>query len=251
MPHKRSKRSVRDQQRNERGTDLAPTGGTSAEGIPKSVSRVLDAAKVRQDFRQKKRKLADAEDDGQSSKRRRRDAEGAKEILIKPGESLKHFNRRVEDDMRPLVRSAMQTSSAVGRKARKDQTKAKDSKADYYATDSDRKQKTKAVADPPVPSSEEKHKGRPKEFSKLSTSTPRRLNDIAMAPPDLNKPPRGTTRMKAADGTSGRGSSVLSMAQKAMMDTEREKVIKRYREMKEKKRVSGRALDENPEESAD
>ena len=79
MPHKRAKNSVREQQRKERsaqtrfsrlyptpgsfrGADLAPPGensgngmGISTERIPKSASRVLDAARIRADYKQKKR----------------------------------------------------------------------------------------------------------------------------------------------------------------------------------------------------
>ena len=129
MPHKRAKNTVREQQRKERsaptfkplfpsyflrGTDLAPPGAgstaLSTEGIPKSVSRVLDAARIRAEYRQKKRARLHEEDGGadapttpaKAKKRRRaaidsdvgdKAASSTMTIEIRPGESLKHFNR--------------------------------------------------------------------------------------------------------------------------------------------------------------
>lgn len=120
MPHKRAKRSAREQQRKERseltfkllspsyfprGTDLAPPGGGSStvlstEGIPKSVSRVLDAVRIRAEYRQKKRtRLIEEDGDADASKKRHRAAANsdvgnkATTIEIQPGESLRHFNR--------------------------------------------------------------------------------------------------------------------------------------------------------------
>jgi hypothetical protein len=121
MPHKRAKRTVREQQRKERsaltfkhfsssyfprGTDLAPPGANSTtEGIPKSVSRVLDAARIRAEYRLKKRARLLEEDGGadapttlaKAKKRRRRGTADTDQetttIEIKPGESLKHFNQ--------------------------------------------------------------------------------------------------------------------------------------------------------------
>jgi hypothetical protein len=120
-----------------RGTDLAPPGvintshngmGISTELIPKSATRVLDAARIRAEYRQKKRARMQMEgaadtnayDDHMGGatklsthKRRRTDVGAGAEkskvlakgkgkghhpvdtqaIEIQPGESLKHFNR--------------------------------------------------------------------------------------------------------------------------------------------------------------
>ena len=76
----------------------------STEGIPKSVSRILNAAQIRGDFKEKKRAAASSEDVGPAKKRRKSNggedtAQGLgsekKRISIKPGESLAHFNRSV------------------------------------------------------------------------------------------------------------------------------------------------------------
>lgn len=94
-----------------RGMDVAPSGNLSTEGIPKSVSRILDAAKIREDFKQRKRTALDEPSDGSGRpKKKRKQAvddtrekattapnekgkEKAAEIKIKPGETLAHFNR--------------------------------------------------------------------------------------------------------------------------------------------------------------
>lgn len=95
-----------------RGKDIAPSGNLSTEGIPKSVSRILDAAKIRGDFKQRKRTALDDPLDGSGRpKKKRKQAVGdassekdgaatnvkgkekAAEIKIKPGETLAHFNR--------------------------------------------------------------------------------------------------------------------------------------------------------------
>jgi acyl-homoserine lactone acylase PvdQ len=73
----------------------------------------------------------------------------------------------------------------------------------------------------------------PKEFRVASTSAPRRLNDIAQEPPQFGKLPRGAQSSK--DSSQAKVVGILSMAQKAMMEEERENVIKRYRELKAKR----------------
>lgn len=83
------------------------------ERIPKSISRVLNAAHVRQEWRDKKRKFEDTGEREAKTKKRRvdgsegkaaaavkthrgHDGEGRDKVLgIKPGESLAHFNRCV------------------------------------------------------------------------------------------------------------------------------------------------------------
>lgn len=59
-----------------------------------------------------------------------------------------------------------------------------------------------------------------------------RLNDIALAPPTLSK---GTKKAPQRSN----GGDVLSAEQKAEMDVERERAIRRYRELKEMKRGDG------------
>lgn len=101
-----------------RGSDEAPSStytskqALCAERIPKSVSRILNAVHIRQEWRDKKRKFESGEDTGEregigkkrrvqdneviTGKDRGHDIEGKDKVLgIKPGESLAHFNRCV------------------------------------------------------------------------------------------------------------------------------------------------------------
>ncbi|KAI9456282.1 hypothetical protein BJY52DRAFT_1277242 [Lactarius psammicola] len=247
MPHKRAKRSAREQQRKE-------STALSTESIPKSISRVLDAARIRAEYRQKKRARRleeDARDGGdvvgadaptlaKAKKRRRSAADSGVDkstIEIQPGESLKHFNRRVEDHMRPLVQSAMRASAATERKEKRAAATAtavnetlRESKACSSIDKSEAEGTTATGSD--------KHRDRPKEFATISSARPRHLNDIATAPPELKRLPRGASNLGAKYSAPSRtkaAGGVLSMAQRAMMETERENAIRRYREMKERK----------------
>jgi len=87
----------------DRGTDWAPgKDSLTKEPIPKSASRILNASKIRNDFKLRKRKLDDGDDGERQGKRRKSDgksgtAEKGKRsrLTIKPGESIQHFNRYV------------------------------------------------------------------------------------------------------------------------------------------------------------
>lgn len=106
-----------------RGSDQAPSSNhaskqaISTERIPKSVSRVLNAAGVREEWRAKKRKLESGEDTGEHVRNGKKRRVGASEPIrgnaatkttsqdggkitgktlgIQSGESLAHFNRYV------------------------------------------------------------------------------------------------------------------------------------------------------------
>ena len=135
--------------------------------------------------------------------------------------------------MRPLVKSAMQSSSAEARKIKKSELEAKSKPPN---TSFAGEETGGSAANPGLIS---KHEGRPTEFQKNSTSAPRRLNDVAQAPPEFSKLPRrakdGASSSKATSGREG----VLSMKQKLMMEAEREKAIVRYRALKERRRIEG------------
>ncbi|KAI0073027.1 hypothetical protein K474DRAFT_278715 [Panus rudis PR-1116 ss-1] len=252
MPHKRAKRSLREKQRSQSGADLPPEKkALSNEDIPKGAARILFAAKIQEDFNEKKRKGED-QDGGRKKKKARKDSNDGDKggdnngMHILPGESLAHFNRRVENSMRGTVRSAMQASSAVARKVRKEeeeqakQSKSKSkppklsrsrSKSQERDSDSDTSPDSRPTPQP---------QPKPKDFASLSTSAPKRLNDIVQAPPEIKKLPRGAKK-KAEEREAGKGEKkslkegVMSMAQKAMMEEERERAIRLYREMKKKR----------------
>ncbi|PIL30420.1 hypothetical protein GSI_07607 [Ganoderma sinense ZZ0214-1] len=270
MPHKRAKRSVREKNRSESGANLAPGARRAIEdeGIPKSVARVLNAAKVQQEWAERKRKGADdSQGDGPSRKRLKRDAggdsgegekkngkgkgKGTVELRIMPGESMAHFNRRVEDSMRPSVREAMLASSARTRQVKREEL-AKGKAAGAAGASASSKSRGKGGAREKWGSEDEggrtgaretRKAAEPRDFEKVDTSAPKRLNDVVEAPPELKKLPRKAKKLAAMGGAGkGTGASslkegVLSMAQKAMMEEERERVIRLYREMKKGKTV--------------
>ncbi|KAF4621797.1 hypothetical protein D9613_012086 [Agrocybe pediades] len=245
MPHKKAKRTVREKLRNEKGEDLAPgKASLQNESIPKSALRVFNSMATREEYRQKKRKN---EDDGErSSKRHKAGPDGSSEkqkkndkkvaLKIQPGESIQHFNRRVEDDLRPLVKAAAQSARALERNVQKAEREAR--------IEAQKAKKEKAKAKPDVPSKPtpkedsppppvNKFANRPKEFAAASSAAPKRLNDIAQAPPEFKQLPRG------AGSAIGKRDGVLSMSQKVMMEQEREKAIIRYRELKAKRKQAG------------
>ncbi|KAF8648985.1 hypothetical protein AX16_006099 [Volvariella volvacea WC 439] len=262
MPHKRAKRSARVKLQNQIGNDLAPgKQSITTEAIPKSAARVLNAAKIRAEYAAKKRKREEEEPTNDSAKKQKRDdgkeksgkgVEGkstkdGQGMKIQPGESMQHFVRRVENDMRPLVKAAMRTSLAVTRKARKDLLEAKTEKAQKksgtgkQSVPRDGSDVEKEKLNP----TKEKHSTRPKEFETLKTSAPRRLNDIVQAPPEIKRLPRGADQKTAKSGV-GKHDGVVSMAQKAMMEEEREKAIARYRALRASQRQQ--LSDSDPEE---
>ena len=146
------------------------------------------------------------------------------------------LHRRVEDDLRPLVKTAVQTSRAVARSAAKAEHEARIEDKKARQAKNMPKEEGETAKQPRVVASAveaDKFKDRPKEFHSVSSSAPRRLNDIAQAPPELKKLPRGIT------SAIGKRDGVLSMAQKVMMEQEREKAIVRYRDLKASRRKTG------------
>lgn len=68
--------------------------------MPKSMTRILNAEATQRAWRERKRSLADEGGDGEGAKRKKRKTSNGHEnqakqsgFQIKPGESLKHFNR--------------------------------------------------------------------------------------------------------------------------------------------------------------
>lgn len=161
--------------------------------------------------------------------------------------------------MRPLVHDAMQASAAVARKVRKEEEaeraaskkskrKPKSDPSELLSQKSSKpiklsESRADDAASAPIPkAARSEGPSRPQEFATYSTSAPRRLNDIVQAPPELKQLPRGATRSKQAATDGKKPSSLregmLSMAQKAMLEEERERVVKAYRELK-KTRATG------------
>jgi hypothetical protein len=148
--------------------------------------------------------------------------------------------------MRPLVQSAMRASAATERKERK--AAASSTSASHTSTATATKKASVKDAPPTTArrdnDDDDDDEHRPKEFAIMSSAAPHRLNDIAMAPPELKKFPRGVKTKHNSPAAGGgekakagaaAGPGVLSIAQRFMMEAERESTIKRYREMKERK----------------
>ncbi|KAG8214811.1 hypothetical protein J3R82DRAFT_9957 [Butyriboletus roseoflavus] len=247
MPHKRAKRPAREQEIAQRATDLAPKISIEHEPIPKSVSRVLNAGQIRREYRKKRQPdgASNTGEDDLERKKRHHDAANMRDLgdstvlRIKPSETVTQFNRRVENSMVPIIKTALRQSSAQVRRVRREEA-AQQTRQRGKQGDKARRpllESPKKGSDPPPIAADEEtvnFRNAGKEFQVVSTSAPRRLNDIAQEPPVIKKLPRGATKNDAAP------SGVLSMAQKAMMEEERDKAIRHYRELKARKlRESG------------
>ena len=151
--------------------------------------------------------------------------------------------------MRHSVREAMQASAARTRQVKREEL-AKGKGGDAAGRNASSKGHGKAGAREESGSEDEGDRSNareglkgaePRDFEKVDTSAPKRLNDIAEAPPELKKLPRKAKKLAAMGGAAkGSGASslkegVLSMAQKARMEEERERAIRLYREMKKGK----------------
>ena len=94
---------------------------------------------------------------------------------------------------------------------------------------------TKPNPNPAEDRDEDQKEKPPTEFAKASTSVPKSVNDVVRAPPRIKHLPRNARRIVAASGKGKKSDAVISMAQKAMMEAERENVIRRYRELRERR----------------
>lgn len=222
MPHKRAKRSKREQERKERATDEAPrTLRLDEEGVPKSMARVLNAASIQQKYREDKKKR-EREDGGPEQRPAKRAKTEAKtQLKIQPGESIAHFNRRVEDNLRSEVQAARTTA----RKAPAESKKKPKKPAPGSEDESDDATSRSAAQARPQKDSEP-----PKEFARAA---PTRVRDVVEAPPNLSND-KFTKKVKAklGDRATSKPTDVVSPAHQRMMELEREKAIARYRALK-------------------
>lgn len=81
---------------------MAPKLSVEHEPVPKSVSRVLDAGRIRREYRKKKRQLdgvSNSDEDNPRRKKSRKNVTGMKDdaetsaLRLKPGETIPQFNR--------------------------------------------------------------------------------------------------------------------------------------------------------------
>jgi dihydroxyacid dehydratase/phosphogluconate dehydratase len=147
--------------------------------------------------------------------------------------------------MRPLMKSAVQSSSARMRRSAKEMSKRIDRKfqkpLDSSGPLSSAKMKQLRNGTKPDPDAAQNRdssgqRGKASiDFAKASTSVPKSVNDIVQAPPQINHLPRNAKKIVAASGKGKKSDAVISMAQKASMEVERENAIQRYRELKERR----------------
>jgi hypothetical protein len=137
--------------------------------------------------------------------------------------------------MMPLIRTAMQQSSSQVRRVQKHEMEEGPTKPAQGKTAINKASRLDVLnpLSTAIRTAQQQPRDTPKEFRVASTSAPRRLNDIAQEPPQFGKLPRGAQSSK--DSSQAKVVGILSMAQKAMMEEERENVIKRYRELKAKR----------------
>jgi hypothetical protein len=203
MPHKKAKRTIRERVRHETGADLDPgKDSIRDEPISKSAARVFNAQVIRDQWREKKRKLD--EDESDHGRKRKKPGKTGKlgepihgpksakkkiSLTIQPGESMQHFNRRVEDDLRPLVKSAAQSARVLARNVAREEQEARRAPKHWKGGEKFplAPENTPKIRDPSPPPPGDNCTDRVKEFQTTSTSAPKRLNDIAQAPPEFKK----------------------------------------------------------------
>ncbi|CAH7681493.1 hypothetical protein BY996DRAFT_6990899 [Phakopsora pachyrhizi] len=237
MPHKRAKASVRKEKSISVGNDLPPDqqinqtrkrskgdGSKSNGQLPKNMYRILNAEKIRAEYRNRKLNRS-----GRSSNVRQDGHGGIKdktektrgELEIKPDEKLYDFNQRVEVALRPELSAAMKT-------ARKRSTNQPSSVVPSHRRD----QKKQGTIDHEVKSEEEEK--RPKEFEPRPTKFP--LSSVATEPPTIKlKHLSSSSKFKSKKTPNSICPAPISSAQRRLLAEEREKVIDKYRRMKEEK----------------
>lgn len=243
-----------------RGYNLAPAQSKEYNDTPRGALRVFDSIKLTSQFRAsgrtssedtgertKKRKLDDTKDTkkGESSKSPRpttlpahtsqKGDKPKKEALpkIRDNESISDYNRRIESLLRPGVAKAIKSANSLKSSREKEAKAAKLQRK--------QSQGVKEVE----PEVVEEVKKRPgvhdvndpaKEFRTVSS---RRLNDIVQAPPMLDHLRKGMGPGGKKKGTGGETSAwkatgrlPVNVGQERLLNQERERVVKAYREIK-------------------
>lgn len=183
-------------------------------------------------------KAAGAEDEGKKKK-------GKPEIpKIGPNETLGEYNRRVEALMRGSVNKAIKSAEALkGQQIQALKAEKAARRAAAQAGLPPPKPGSSFTATP-LPASKKQPSPSPEPEERTFAEAPqrRRLNDVALAPPQLPK-------MRQAKKTPSEiGSKIpLNAGQKRIMEEERERVIKMYRDMKAKKEQEKKAEKEEKE----
>ncbi|KAI9624310.1 hypothetical protein H4Q26_016880 [Puccinia striiformis f. sp. tritici PST-130] len=270
MPHKRAKASIRKAESERKGFDLPPNQQANkkrkrkekhnssrvktyeiSEDIPKNMFMILNAEKIRADYKIRKAQNNDPLNASKSSsssmqnqrsklapttgsnnavsttttQRRNQSTRSTKaqdELKILPGEGLGSFNRRGHLEAQSNRSNESSQNKLAPKKAdtpgvASSSTPAEGPKAPEVEEDSIEEETPNLKAKPV------------KDFAPRPSKFP--ITDVAMEPPTLSL----TKTMKKNLASSNRTPFPISSAQKRSLELEREKVINRYRQMKEER----------------
>ena len=173
--------------------------------------RILQGAKIQEEYNKRKRAAKEAEMDPSSNKNKKSKTQSnsstAEQLKLRPGEKLSDFNRRVEQSMAHEISQAFRSESRASINARKRARRAARkagldpdaSEDDEASAEQERKRRAdKAAAKEAAEPSKEDLKrqrqaiesgGEIKDFAKASQV--KKVTDVAQAPPKLTKAPRG------------------------------------------------------------
>ncbi|KAA1071235.1 hypothetical protein PGT21_017923 [Puccinia graminis f. sp. tritici] len=275
MPHKRAKASIRKAESLRKGFDLPPTQHANkkkkrkekheasrvktyeiSQDIPKNMFRILNAEKIRAEYKIRKSQdpgslalpkpsssssssstpnLQRSNAPSSSSKRRNKSSaqmsKAHDELKILPGEGLGSFNRRVEAALRPKVTAVMK---AAKNKLATKKPEATGEPSTVPAPAGPMKETTSIAAESV---DEESPKGTTKPVKHFAPRPNRfPITDVAMEPPSLSLTKAMKKNLASSSAAAAASSPLpISAAQKRALELERDKVIKRYRQMKEER----------------
>lgn len=258
-----------------RGQNLAPAQEPSSgyvDDTPKGAARILNSLKVRQDFHEKKKAAANATTDAANKKTKSKQKGGTKDALPKilPGEKLGDFNRRLEDHMRPVVTQAMKDANAkkadearklaLEKKERREAQQEAKRKKDAGAAQAEKSEAEEEEGEEwggvdsgsknPASTKKASKRTRDPEHEYEDPSNPRKrgktefekapirtgILDVMTAPPTLPRLKK-STKQTPSSIYAPVNRNPLNSGQQRLMEEERERVVARYRELKEAKRI--------------
>jgi hypothetical protein len=147
--------------------------------------------------------------------------------------------------MRSQIRTAIQAGNAHQRKQGVEEKKLKDGRKSTHGEGKEKEDEKDGIKDEQRSKTKDKDiventlslrsSGRKTEFEVLSTQKPKRLNDIVDAPPDLSSLTKKNKVLQGGKASEFGKGDIIPPEQKRMMEIEREKAIRRYRELKQKR----------------
>lgn len=194
-----------------------------------------EPAKIRTEADKDAAKAAKAASADVNAKGKQKEKEKGKPEIPKigPNETLGEYNRRVEALMRGSVNKAIKSAEALkGQQIQALKAEKAARRAAALQGLPPPKPGSTLLANPLAPPKRKEASPSPEPEVKTFAEAPqrRRLNDVALAPPQLPK------MRQAKKNPSEIGSKIpLNAGQKRIMEEERERVIKMYRDLKARK----------------